>query len=103
MDTIKAEETPAMPPTPPSRSAKFEDRLLDLVMGQFQDLKTAQAEGDDRIILAMKEGNDLRREQAEAMRQQQSYTNRLLLILVLGLLAKAGVDLAPILPFFHGG
>lgn len=103
MDPTKVDDTLAVQAPQHSRSARFEDRLLDLVLAQFQDLKAAQADGDERIITAMREGNDLRREQAQSMRQQQSYTNRLLLILVLGLLAKAGVDLAPILPFFQGG
>jgi hypothetical protein len=100
MDSAKAEDT--MIPTAPNRSTRFEDRILDLVMNQFQELKTAQEVGDERIIAELRTSHELRKEQADANNRQQGYTNRMLLLLILGLLAKAGVDLAPILPFFHG-
>ena len=101
MDTEPVQETTNMPPTPPSRKQALEDRLLDLIDTQFQGLRQEMRDGDDRVILALKENADERRRSSASQERQQAFTNRLLLVLILGWLVKAGVDVSGILPFLH--
>ena len=100
MDTELVEPA-AMPPTTthPTRKQSLEDRLLDLIDFQFKGLRQEMREGDDRVILALRESAEARAAQWASQERQQAFTNKLLLVLILGWLLKAGVDISGILTF----